>query len=545
MQLLMFAGLILNTVCAWLGPLGPQWLEQICSTGKSLLQIKQTKSQQMLAEDAEAGATPTADPMMTDLFEFWDSYRDARNGAYCDFLSLRDDITCSNANNFYSLAAVGMGLVTDAVFAELGFISKSDGQARALQTIKMVRERWPKSESGWYQHFTNQKFEVLSEYSTIDTAIGALGALLAGNYFGGDVKTVAEQLANTTDWASAIKGTKPDSQATTSDRIPPRCANDIRWGYEHGRKQAWYANDFGAAVQRVANVSLNDATFQDMQRLYKCLNLNSWNCGAELGFPSTCSHPPCNTCLASTIYMVSDSSGVMSGPLEPFNEYYLVSYLAAKDAYSHAQSPTKLSKDHFNMFFGSTSGPKGDGKYPVHIAYEGINLLTDHPNNYMPSFHVQFCHFLTKGFGQNPYYQKLFQDAMLADMKFWESNLPSDLLGKVWGLGAGTGPGGYKVNSISANPDLIYSAAIMAGFLKANAAHTSQIEGQLRSMYTNDLCTYTKKVRSGRTAKVPWRCSAKNQQFRAPQAESVDFSTTVLGFAQLFLPEGFYQKYAA
>ena len=45
----------------------------------------------------------------------------------------------------------------------------------------------------------------LSEFSTIDTTELVLGALFAGNYFGGEVENLALQLRDATQWSDAIK----------------------------------------------------------------------------------------------------------------------------------------------------------------------------------------------------------------------------------------------------------------------------------------------------------------------------------------------------
>ena len=47
--------------------------------------------------------------------------------------------------------------------------------------------------------------KILSEFSTIDTTILVLGALFAGNYFGGQVEQLALQLRDATQWSDAIK----------------------------------------------------------------------------------------------------------------------------------------------------------------------------------------------------------------------------------------------------------------------------------------------------------------------------------------------------
>ena len=43
-------------------------------------------------------------------------------------------------------------------------------------------------------HFSNRNLDALSEFSTIDSTIAVLGALFAGNYFGGEVTSLAQTL---------------------------------------------------------------------------------------------------------------------------------------------------------------------------------------------------------------------------------------------------------------------------------------------------------------------------------------------------------------
>ena len=119
--------------------------------------------------------------------------------------------------------------------------------------------------------------------------------------------------------------------------------------------------------------------------------------------------------------------------------------------------------------------PQGDGTYPVHKAYYNYQLLTDHSSNFMSSFIPQFCYFMSRAFQENTYYSsKLFPAWLKADRKYWSLALNKDstvwgkkVYGKVFGAGAGPGPSGYSVERIDGSPDLVVSAAIMAGFLPA------------------------------------------------------------------------------
>ena len=125
------------------------------------------------------------------------------------------------------------------------------------------------------------------------------------------------------------------------------------------------------------------------------------------------------------------------------------------------------------------------------------------------------------------------------------------MAGKVFGCGAGDSPTGYAVNRISdsfASTDGVFSAAIMAGFLGATAPGSelrNQINSRLHWLYENGVCRYDKTLSTGETVQVLWRCSVQQPQWRARIADSIDYSTMVLGYAINFLPSGFYAQYAA
>ncbi|CAK0825836.1 unnamed protein product [Prorocentrum cordatum] len=504
------------------------------------------------SEEASARAklTPSADTQMVDLYVFWSTFRDPDNGLYCDAIYLDGTTVCGPANDFYSLASVGMGLVAECVFAELGLQTKPAAEARVLQTISSVKSNWPRENGkGFFQHFTTRAFQPMAEYSTIDTAIGALGALFAGKFFQGQVKTNALELVRLTKWTAGIKGTEPPA-ATAQGTVPSACARHIAWGHSAGKNEAWYQTAFAKKMYLISGVDLSQGTYEDFQRMYKCLNLNAYDCNdLGLDFPTTCSEPPCDACLESIMYLTASESGEMQdGILKPFNEYYLLAYLATKAELQHPNATNTslaLAARYFEVFFGTNSSPPGDGEFPKLNQYHGFEVLSD-SDGFIPSFHVQFNYFLTAAFGQSTYYLEKFKAAMGADMKYWELAIPSSdsLHGKVWGLGAGIAPGPkYEANSISNNANLTFSAPIMAGFLNADPASTATILGQLRHMYANNTCRYKKDLADGSSPQFLWRCSITWPDYRAHRVESIDFSTMVLGFAQQYLPSDFYQTF--
>merc|ERR1712130_547953 len=87
------------------------------------------------------------------------------------------------------------------------------------------------------------------------------------------------------------------------------------------------------------------------------------------------------------------------------------------------------------------------------------------------------------------------------------------------------------------------SAAIMAGFLDS-APIKNEINRDLQWMYNNDIA-YTKHFRDGSTAKVLWQYSLLKPEWRSDWISAVDFGSMMFGYALNYLPEGFYQTYAA
>ena len=131
--------------------------------------------------------------------------------------------------------------------------------------------------------------------------------------------------------------------------------------------------------------------------------------------------------------------------------------------------------------------------------------------------------------------------------------LAEPVFGKVFGCGAGASPTGYGVNRITDNgvgsTDGVFSAAIMAGFLGATApgsALRDDILSMLHWLYANEVCVYKKSLPpDGEAVSVLWRCSVNTPDWRAPTADSVDYSTMVLGYSLKFVREDFYASYAA
>ncbi len=100
-----------------------------------------------------------------------------------------------------SIASVGFGLTALIVGVERGFITREQGYERALGTLQTL-ERMALVE-GFYYHFVDIKTGQRawqSEVSSIDTAILLMGVLAVGQYFGGEVQTLATTIYERVDW---------------------------------------------------------------------------------------------------------------------------------------------------------------------------------------------------------------------------------------------------------------------------------------------------------------------------------------------------------
>lgn len=300
-----------------------------------------------------------------------DAFRDPTNGLYCDHFAFDGPDAASNRaaarsgapvcdGQQYSSAATGMGLVAMSAFAEMGLLSKAEAEERALQTVESLATLWPREKfSGFFVHFCNRgspTFRATSEYSTVDTAEMVMGALFAGNYFGGALQRGAQKIAKEVKWSVAI-------ESATSPTIYPT-VNAVSRTNTH-------------LAHHLFSAPLASTCF----RLLHC------------GLSSTAVHrgPMHRT-------MPMQTSGVPGGNIRPYNEYYIVAYIAklmeetelhasvAAGASSSYAQPGKAIR-YWETYFGSQGPPAGRGGYPARVAYQGFELLTDNPNrHFMSSF---------------------------------------------------------------------------------------------------------------------------------------------------------------
>jgi hypothetical protein len=111
-------------------------------------------------------------------------------------------------SDFYSTAAAGFWLSALPIAAEHGWISREDAQVHATRTLETylgVGRPAAAGQFGFFYHFLNAdgtRFAFFSGdgVSIIDSTLLFAGALACGEYFGGAVKTLTDELIGRADW---------------------------------------------------------------------------------------------------------------------------------------------------------------------------------------------------------------------------------------------------------------------------------------------------------------------------------------------------------
>ena len=245
------------------------------------------------------------------------------------------------------------------------------------------------------------------------------------------------------------------------------------------------------------------------------------------------------------MFMISEGAGAMSAKTAPFNEYYLLSYLAK----IHEAEGNTRAASFFEDCFGEDGKPVGRNGYPFTTEYNGHEMMSD-GNWLVTTFTVQFPWFAVKGMHDNKFWSEtVYPSWAAAERDYWSpsggANVDwaafdtawgvSGTAGHAFGCGAGDSPASYMVQSMDGSAYNIFSAANMAPFMAVD----DQVEADLNWLYDNDVA-YVKSFKDGSTAKLLWRYSGLWTWWRASTVTSVDYSTMVMGYALKHLPEDFY-----
>ena len=112
----------------------------------------------------------------------------------------------SDRHDFGSIAATGFALCAYAIGAEKGYVPHTEAKQRALGTLRTFMNNVTEF-NGFFHHFlhlsTAKRWEKC-EVSIIDTALFIGGAITAGEYFGGEVRDLANALFERINWQSFV-----------------------------------------------------------------------------------------------------------------------------------------------------------------------------------------------------------------------------------------------------------------------------------------------------------------------------------------------------
>ena len=100
-----------------------------------------------------------------------------------------------------SIASTGFGLAALPIAVEEGLISSEDAERQAAGTLRTALTM--EEQEGFLFHFVNMETAKQLpnvEYSTIDTALLIAGGFVAGEYWGGEVKELADELFRQVNW---------------------------------------------------------------------------------------------------------------------------------------------------------------------------------------------------------------------------------------------------------------------------------------------------------------------------------------------------------
>src|SRR5262249_9276090 len=133
-----------------------------------------------------------------------------------------------------SIASNGYGFIALAIAAKDGWLPKQQAFERASNTLDYLLNKLP-NEHGWFYHFVDKRSGARfwnCEVSTIDTALLVQGALIAGEYFGGEVKTKASAIYNRLDWQWALTngGQKAKKLCISHGWTPGKGVLQSDWG---------------------------------------------------------------------------------------------------------------------------------------------------------------------------------------------------------------------------------------------------------------------------------------------------------------------------
>ena len=181
-----------------------------------------------------------------------------------------------------STAAVGFQLSSIPIGVERGWITRADGERRALTVLRTLVERKDNKKLGIYLHFidsgtgglpdfskTKYRYELTA--STVDHALLQAGAMTAASYFHGEVARLANEIMREADWLALFDEKagylSMGWRATTERGVDGPCEiHPNLWEWCSDEERLIYFLAVGSPDEKHA---LEPATYYSLQRIVK------------------------------------------------------------------------------------------------------------------------------------------------------------------------------------------------------------------------------------------------------------------------------------
>jgi hypothetical protein len=116
---------------------------------------------------------------------------------------------------FASVAGVGFQLAAIPAAVERGWIGQEEGRVRCEHILRALEANPANRKAGLFYHYVDgQTAAPLNSdgVSTIDSALFFAGAFVASEYFGGDVREIADRLIDGADWSFFVMHTPRENE---------------------------------------------------------------------------------------------------------------------------------------------------------------------------------------------------------------------------------------------------------------------------------------------------------------------------------------------
>ena len=211
-------------------------------------------------------------------------------------------------------------------------------------------------------------------------------------------------------------------------------------------------------------------------------------------------------------YLTQEMDGSPGSKTRLFNEYLL---LADYISYSKGEKAVDMSKNWRKR------------------TYKGEAVITDTPGHFLPLFTFQFPLYLSPYRVNDSTFIAHCLQAMKVDKIWWRDEIGRE---HIWGSSAGASLNGYGVDSTERNPNMIFCAPSVAGFMPFSGEAKKDF---IEILKINEIYYDVNGLQ------IPWRSSFVYNDWKAKSIQGIDLSPLLFGLAaqEELLGQGFFKKY--